>query len=288
MTESDRRSLSFRQAEGLDPIPGPLAIGEISQEARALIWTVLYVDLVQTKEESERSHWQNWVGGHWIDILIDWHVRNQHLPVDEFNPALGEWAANIKTKVLRNHLTYLFDFLTFVMRHKKRPQKLVDGLSEAFEEGRLAYSISENTIYPIPSAAEATAIRGAFADLAASEFNGARSHLAEAGRLLTGGDWAGSVRESIHSVESIARSIEPNASTLSDALKKIANGGRINPNLKRGFEALYNYTSDEQGVRHARVFESSSSVTQADAAYMFGSCASFVSFLIAQKLSAAS
>lgn len=287
MTESDRRSLSFRQAEGLDPIPGPLKIGELTKEARVLIWSVLYTDLVRTRAEGEATRWQSWVGDYWMDILLDWHVRKLHKPIDEFTPAFDHWLTDVKSRVMNNHLTYLFDFLTFVMRHRVGPSHLADQLAETFAEARLAYSVSERTIYPVTSEAEASTIKRAFVDLSTSEFNGARSHLSEAGRLLTAGDWAGSVRESIHSVESIARSIEPNASTLSDALKKLAGGGRINPNLKRGFEALYAYTSDQKGVRHALVFEAAASVTQADATYMFGACASFVSFLIAQKLNTA-
>ena len=36
--ERDRKSLTFSQAERLESIPEPLKLGELSQEARSLIW----------------------------------------------------------------------------------------------------------------------------------------------------------------------------------------------------------------------------------------------------------
>jgi hypothetical protein len=62
--------------------------------------------------------------------------------------------------------------------------------------GRAAYRIE----------AERRALDGAFADLAASEFHGARVHLRDAGAALTAGDYTSSVRESIHAVESVVAS----------------------------------------------------------------------------------
>ena len=53
----------------------------------------------------------------------------------------------------------------------------------------------------------------------------------------------------------------------------------INPNMKRGIEALYDYTSDEQGIRHA-LLEESANVTFDEAQFMLSACAAFVSYFI--------
>jgi hypothetical protein len=282
MTDSDRRHLSFSQAQGLAPLPSPLALNEISGEARALIWAVLYADLAANKQQDRETNYEIHAGLFWRMVMRRWFVEVDHKPTDEFKTDFNTIRVNVKHKALNWHLPYLFDFLTFVMRASNRPQSLVDGLRDAFIKSRLAYRISENTIYPTASAEEAATIERALVDVRQSEYNGARKHLLEAGGLLTTGEWAGSVRESIHAVESVARSIEPKATTLSDALKKLASAGSMNPNLKRGLEALYAYSSDEKGIRHALVFSEEPNVSQEDAVFMFGACASFVSFLISR------
>jgi hypothetical protein len=55
--------------------------------------------------------------------------------------------------------------------------------------------------------------------------------------------------------------------------------------LKKAFCVLYGYASDEEGVRHALVLEKEAQVDEADALFMLGACASFVSYLIARSSS---
>ena len=108
--------------------------------------------------------------------------------------------------------------------------------------------------------------------------DGAKAHLMSAGQSLTLGEWANSARESIHSIESALKVIEPTQGTLSSALLRLEKSGKINPNLKRAMNALYDYTSDEDGIRHAKVL-SDANVGEAEAIYLFGVCASFLSFI---------
>lgn len=282
MTDLDRRSLSFRQAEGLDPVPGPLALGELSQEARSIIWAVIYRSLLQSaKRNYDKVPFA--VGGSWPAILQDYWVLKRHKPLDEFSESFQSWVTELKTFIYRLDYAHVFDLLTLFLRHRTPPFEFEPKLAAAFEAGRLAYRVAERTIWPAASPEEGETIQRALSDLAATEFGGARSHLRSAGQLLTAGDWAGSIRESIHAVESVAVLIEPSAKTLSEALKRLLNAHRINPNLKTGLEKLYAYSSDEKGVRHALVFEEVASVDQADAVYMLGACAAFVSFLIARR-----
>ena len=282
MTDLDRRTLTFRQAEGLDPLPSPVALGTLTQEARALLWSVIYTFATTGTERDSSTGWDVWLSEDWRTALLQWHVRRQFRPVDEFNPRCDAYISWLKDKVYRSSLPDLFEFLTFLMRCGAL-NYLEAHFADAFEESRLAYRIEESTIYPKASEEEAAAIKQAFADLKEVEYNAARSHLRLAAECINGGEWAASVRESIHSVESVARVIEPTAATLSDALRKLNTTQRINPNLKRGLEALYNYSSDEKGIRHAKVFEAEAQVDQADAVYMLGAAAAFVSYLIARS-----
>ena len=274
--------MTFRQAEGLDPLPAPVALGDVSREFRAILWQYILNSSAYSHRQDASTGYEIWINIDWHRALRDWHVRRNFLPADEFNPDLRVQSLFLKDAIWNWDFSRLFDFLTFLMRAEELGY-IEDLLGTAFSESRSAYRVADKTIFPAATPEEGQMIAAAFADLSRAEYGGARQHLRTAGALLTAGDWAGSIRESIHAVESTAKFIEPTANTLSDALKKIKSQGHMNPNLSRGLEALYNYSSDEQGIRHAKVFEGAPAVDQTDAVYMFGACAAFVSFLIGRS-----
>ena len=74
--------------------------------------------------------------------------------------------------------------------------------------------------------------------------------------------------------------LDPSAGVLSDALAKLEQKISIHSAMKKGFNSLYGYTSDEKGIRHALLDDSTAKVDEADALFMFGACAAFVSYLI--------
>jgi hypothetical protein len=67
---------------------------------------------------------------------------------------------------------------------------------------------------------------------------------------------------------------------VSGALAPLEQKAKIHGSLKEGFNKLYGYTSDAQGIRHALLDEGDANVDEADAFFMFGACAAFVSYLI--------
>lgn len=91
-------------------------------------------------------------------------------------------------------------------------------------------------------------IERAFADVASKEFHGARAHLRAAAEHLTAGHSSDCIRESIHAVESVARSLA-GAPSLAAALQHLEASAKVHPALKKGFGALYGFTSDEKGIR---------------------------------------
>jgi hypothetical protein len=137
-------------------------------------------------------------------------------------------------------------------------------------------------IVPMASEEERQAFEQALADTDHSQFSGARSHLRQAGTHLTNGKFADSIRESISAVESVARVLEPSGE-FSKALAKLETRISIHPALKRGFTALYGYTSDEGGIRHALLDAGEAAVDEVDAIFFLGACSSFVSYLIGKS-----
>jgi hypothetical protein len=199
---------------------------------------------------------------------------------DEFYNNPKELIAKAKAVFEKGEYTAVFGWLQWVLRHPNVPSDLAQGIDDALRGGRAAYQlIDEDTIVPIGSDAEKANLERAFADLAASEFHGAHGHLRSAAEELTAGHYADSIRESIHAVESVARTLEPSAE-LSKALALLETSANIHGALKRGFNAIYGYTSDEKGIRHPMLDKGSPAVDEADALFMIGACGSFVSYLI--------
>lgn len=63
-------------------------------------------------------------------------------------------------------------------------------------------------------------------------------------------------------------------------IAKLETSAKIHPAMKRGFAALYGYTSNEKDIRHELLDDSSSPVDEYDALLMIGLCATFVSYMI--------
>ena len=108
---------------------------------------------------------------------------------------------------------------------------------------------------------------------------GSAEHLRNACDCINKGDWAGSIRESIHTVESAARRLVPEAKTLKPALESIEEAGGLHPALKGALSKLYGYTLNEQGLRHPLLDSDKAQVGMDEAVFMLGACASFASYL---------
>jgi len=285
MTTDARDELSFLQAEGLAPLPTQLELKVLSREVRALLWASLFTSMKTGITREPNWEYQFILGPDWSEILLRWHVMHEHRAADEFVPLFDPQMFMVKDIILNHNYANVLELVTFVIRDRSCPQRLDRALADALELGRAAYRIRGKTVFPMASVEEGRVVDAAYAAVSEGPFQPARSHLEAAAAALNTGDFAGSVRESIHAVESVAKIVEPRASTLADALKRLDGAGRINPNLKRGLNALYDYSSDEEGIRHARVFEKEANVDEADAIFMFGACAAFLSYLVARSRS---
>jgi hypothetical protein len=272
-----RKKISFEQAEGLEPLPSQLKRGEISGEFRAVLWALLHSEL-EDGRHSDGSH--SYLGDPWHRILIDAHVYRDHKAVDDFPSRYSEIAEDLKFLIMELSWSKVLGFLEFALKHPMCPDDFPSSLNAHMAHCHLGYRVFDDVVIcPIGTDEERSSIENAFADLAASEFHGARAHLRKAAEKLTAGEFADSVRESIHAVEATARALEPSGA-LNSALGRLENSAKIHKALKHGFSNLYGYTSDEKGIRHPLLDDGTAKVDETDALFMIGACAAFVSYLI--------
>lgn len=281
------KRFSFSQREGIENLPTPMKIKEISWELRVEIWNLFYEYFVKncypvcttivgteySLNDEAKAFLQRVLGKYFT------------LPHDEINLEYEEVIPRFKDIILNEKFNNVLDLLEFVANDQRyqNPQ-FSKKFSNLFEEHGAAYRITNEfpfNFFPITSPEQGNAIKVSFEILNQNKMNGSVKHLRKAIQHINEHNWEDSIAQSIHAVESVARLIDPKDSkTLGPALKSLRSAGLLTHGaLCEGFNKLYGYTCDENGIRHAFNNEDSKNVDLAEALYMFGSCASFSGYL---------
>jgi len=278
--------LSFKQREGLEELPRALKKDEFPDSLRIAIWNLLYTNISPKKDSvtgygdclfSTRNIWKH--------ILLIRYQNHRHKRLDLYHLEAGyndikDVYCNYPYSDIYNDLDYIISLDTWELdKFRKNLKKILDNHQcyyTIFFEGK------DCSIAPRGTEQEKNSIEQCYKDLKENnKFNGAKKHLVDAVGFMNNSEYANSIRESIGAVESVCKVISNEPSeTLTGALQKLVNNEYVNKTLKEGFKRLYNYTSDEKGIRHSLFEENKAKVDSVDAQYMIGSCASFISYLI--------
>jgi hypothetical protein len=284
----DRTKVSFREAEGKPLFPAVLKWGEIDQRVRADLWNALYpIFKAGVTHQGGSRRYSRPLGG----ILFREHVNRRHLFANEFDavPYEDELIARWQAFFSKDSYLEIFDFITFLIRDKDCPSKIVETVSQALDKSYSPYRIVgvPPTIVPIVSEEQATMLKADVGAVFDSKFAGAKTHLQAALNGFQDSDHRAVVRESINAVESAVRDFTGDQSAvLSRALRRIIDDGKMHRALGDAFEKLYAYSSDEKGIRHALVFGENEKVGFDEATFFVSACAAFVAFLSRKASSA--
>ena len=272
---------TFSQRYGYDPLPKPMQLEELSSDLRREIYNAVRWAL---------SSWAHDLQGYLyfdtqIKLFLQWlWGRLLEKPEDEIDVSYDKIMAVFKRWILYGPFNKVFDLIE-QLQHWQRGEEVVESLQELFESHMAAYYFSKDRPYqiiPRSSVAQGEATEQAIEAVRDSGMKGADTHLRRAAEHLNTQKYADSVRESIHAVESVARNICPKENTLNGALNSLErNGLVIHRAFRQAFQKLYAYSSDEQGIRHS-LLQGEANVGLDEAMFMYGSCASFVAFLVAK------
>lgn len=171
----------------------------------------------------------------------------------------------------------VYDFVEHIVS-AHRNQRLVTDINQILERELSGFRLIDWQFVPVADDQEREAIEQA---LAPGPYAGVQAHLRQALQHLANReqpDYRNSIKESISAVESLACELtgNPNA-TLGDALQTLEREGQLHGALRRGFSAIYGYTSDADGIRHAMLDEANLDLS--DAKYFLVSCSAFVNYL---------
>jgi len=157
--------------------------------------------------------------------------------------------------------------------------KIDQNIKDFLEKENSGYRLIKGKLVPITNEFELACLD----DAMNSDYNTVNVHLEKALRLYSDRerpDYKNSIKESITAVEAISKIItQKDNKTLKPALDTLSHKGvEIHGALKEGFKNLYGFTSDENGIRHAKIeFVESPSE---DAKFMLVSCSAFINYLI--------
>lgn len=177
----------------------------------------------------------------------------------------------------------VYDFIDIYLsflQQDARAQR-IEQFNEVFVQEKSGYRIVLGEVTPITNDTEIETVEQA----ATTQFDSVNQHISKALALyadLKNPDYENSVKESISAVEAmccIITGLSGRQATLGAALKKLEEHGvHIHKAMENGFNSLYGYASDENGIRHGGI--DFKNVPPEDAKYMLVSCSAFVNYLI--------
>lgn len=271
----------FSQRHGYSPLEGSFQRESIDQELRTKLWNILKIAIWDGYDPHSYDH-QTKERSAEINYLVQrlwFHFLNRDMDtLSEFKRDYGEGGAYgvLKKFFFEAKWFEVYDLLEAIATDSSDllSEKTRDWINRELERHNSAYRFVGDQISEITNETEIAAIEDGMADADAPT----KQHLGAALRMLSdreAPDYRNSVKESISAVEAACRRVTrlPSA-TLGDALKKVAN---VHPAFSKAFSALYGYTSDASGIRHALTDEAT--VTYADAKFMLVACSAFVSFI---------
>lgn len=177
----------------------------------------------------------------------------------------------------------IYDFVEFICTSFSVSKEFVSELNRVLQRELSAYRIIDGLITPISNKEEINQINDSLENI--KSIKTVNEHLRTALKHLsdrTKPDYRNSIKESVSAVEAVCILITNNdKATLGKALKEIEKKYNLHGSLKTAFSALYGYTSDSGGIRHALI-EENQTVGFDEAKFMYISCLSFVNYLISK------
>lgn len=261
----------FSKRNGNVQIQKTLKPDEISTALRNSLWNIVLqwsgdIDL----ETICIAFWRDF-----FKLPTDEIPSNRGYDRRDYGPAWEQ----IKKGFMSGSWYEVYDIIEFILILEPYNQRLADAFGRVLKQELAPYRLLNNQFVQITDQIEIQALEESL------EFSGkfapVTSHIKTSLSLLsnrTNPDYRNSIKEAISAVESISKIItgKSNAS-LDEALSSLDRQHKLHGALKKGYLALYGYTSNADGIRHGMLEEEN--LTQADAKYFLISCACFVNYL---------
>lgn len=274
--------MKFSQRQGFSDVKTKLEREELSEELLNTLWT-LVLELVIDLRSNETQYGDRYSpkSDYYRKLWIHFFKK----PIDELPWSRGNVDAYDAKKMIRRWFfeSEWYDVLDFIEFTSKFHDQFQETCNVYLKREMSAYRFIDSELCEINSKEEIIEIEDALKNT--DPFVPVKTHLKAAIGLMSNKanpDFRNSIKESISAVESLCKIILKNdKTTLGQALKEIEIKHSIPGSLKSAFSALYGYTSDEGGIRHA-LLESGTTVELEEARFMLVTCSAFINYLISK------
>jgi hypothetical protein len=267
---------TFAQREAGATLPQQMQPGEITRPLRVQLFKVVRdaIDVEYVRGEG------NLVTGDWEEILWDLHIEFFVRMPDEFSSLWMMQEEALKAVFDKGTFAEIYGLMEYILRHHKRPKHFERTVNEILEKTQAAYRVfGGDTFAPYASEEEAAIVARAAEDLEGPQLEGVSRHYKAAMSALTKGDYAGSVRESIHAVESLTK-LMTGEKTLQDGVVKLARQKHLHVTVQAALDKVAAWTNAVAGIRHANdAAAATPAVEEDDAVYMLAICGATLSYL---------
>jgi hypothetical protein len=272
--------MSFSKRLGLVKVDQEIQLNEMSDQLRIGLWNIFYDNFGKTIEHSGRQSSTRIRVNNQMNIL---YFEVFKKPLDSISDSPYTRLEFIKDSFFTFSWNEVYDFIEFIA-------KSTDFESHSFEEAcnyvlkrdLSGYRFIDSELVPITDPTQIGSIQDALDVSNKLRFNAVRIHLTEALRMLSikpTPDYRNSIKESISAVESLTQKIAGDKPvSLGKALGLISAKIDVHKALLQGYNCIYGYTSDGDGIRHGLMDEPN--VDLEDALYMLVSCSAFINYLV--------
>jgi hypothetical protein len=259
-------------SERVGAVTSVIQYESITQRLKNRLWNVPY-----------RLYWMNTATNQWVlpdNLVIRLWADFLGYPQDELLP-YGEGAyKQVKLAALELDWARFYDLVEFIANQDvgSHSSQFIPACNKVLFEERAGYRFIDSKLVPITSEVELAAVQLVLAS--PSPFATVSDHIRTALSRLADRpepDCRNSIKESVSAVEATCHILYGESATLGQTLKKLG----IHPALEKGFDSIYGYTSDADGIRHAMIEESQVDID--DAKFFVVSCSAFIGYLISKR-----
>src|SRR5436305_13865565 len=108
--EFDRSQLTFKQAEGLEPLPTQLKLKEVSREMRVRLWELVYRIIGGSTYRSTITVY-TYVSRLWLRVLYDYHIQILHLVLADVPTCWKIWTTALGSVVEHGDYAEMLEFV---------------------------------------------------------------------------------------------------------------------------------------------------------------------------------
>lgn len=267
----------FSERYGHSPVKDRFQIESVDDGLKSRLWNVIqkyYLDKIL----KDMGHIKYQRDKDFFDQIYDEFFKS-HERISTFLSSLND---DIKKRYLHFEWFSIYDFIEYlpsIFYNDSYNEEFRHTVNRVLESEMSGYRFVDRYIAPIIDEKQIEEIEKAISN----KFEGVSRHLANALEHLSdreNPDYITSIKESISAVEALCQILVGNKQDLGSCLKKLDLD--INKQFRNGMSTLYDWTCQEDGIRHAHTKEEIKSSFE-EANYMLVTCSAFINYVVAKN-----